>query len=104
MPAFKKYAKETLKSDKNRIIISTCSEKQSMCTFYMPLTKQDKFYVGEMNTEEYANSFDKNAGFLYNMGVEINLGKVRGVDLGNVWRGAKKAMGLNVSSKKKDEL
>jgi hypothetical protein len=74
-----------------------------MCTFYMPLSKQDKFFVGKQTAEEYSQSFATDAGFLERLGVEINLGKMGGVDWEKVWRGIQKTVGLG-NGKGKDEL
>lgn len=74
-----------------------------MCTFYMPLNKADKFYVGKQTAEEYAQQFIEGVGFLERMGVNIKLGKVAGVDWDKVWKGVKKMTGIT-GGKGKDEL
>jgi hypothetical protein len=74
-----------------------------MCTFYMPLSKQDKFFVGKQTAEEYLQSFAADAGFLERMGVEIDLSKLSGVHWKKVWKGIKKTVGLG-QGKGKDEL
>ncbi|KAL3803490.1 hypothetical protein HJC23_014038 [Cyclotella cryptica] len=105
VPAFKKHAKHH--NTRDEIIISTCSETENMCTFYMPLSKVDKFYVGKPTAAEYAKRFDKDMGFLEKIGIDtaaFSTRKIPGVDLSNVWRGSKKALGLKDFSKGKEEL
>lgn len=71
-----------------------------MCTFYMPLSNEHKFYLGKQTAEEYAMQYATDTGFWENMGVNVSLGKVGGVDWSKVWRGVKKSVGFSG----KDEL
>lgn len=78
IPKFKKYYAEHGKErEKNSspIIIANCSIKQGMCTYYMPLTKRDKFFLGKKTTEEYANEFN-NMAVLERMGINLDLRKL----------------------------
>jgi len=103
IPKFKKYAEDHGESGKSPIVIATCSAKQKMCTYYMPLSKRDKFYMGKTTTEEYAKDFE-NVGMLGRMGIEFGGDgsgpTIGGINLDNVFRGMKKALGLGGSSTK----
>ncbi|KAL7536045.1 hypothetical protein ACHAXR_006883 [Thalassiosira sp. AJA248-18] len=107
VPKFKKYAKDHGESGKSPVVIATCSAKQKMCTYYMPLTKRDKFFMGKTTTEEYAKDFD-NVSMLERMGIVFDDGlSIGGINFGNVFRGVKKALGMGgstTSEKKSDEL
>jgi len=73
----------------------------------MPLSKVDKFFVGKVTAAEYAKKFDKDMGVLEMIGIDtsaFSMRKIGGVNLSNVWRGAKKALGWNVALKGKEEL
>lgn len=61
----------------------------------MPLSKADKFFVGRQTTEEYAQQFAADMGYLERMGVNISLGNVGGINWGKLWRGVQKSAGLN---------
>mmetsp|Transcript_39845 Transcript_39845/g.83761 ORF Transcript_39845/g.83761 Transcript_39845/m.83761 type:complete len:306 (-) Transcript_39845:94-1011(-) len=100
IPKFKQYGKTHGDSDKNPVVIATCSAKQKMCTYYMPLSKRDKFYMGKPTTEEYAKQFE-NAGTMEFFGIEFDDHGVSffGINVGNVFRGIKRAVGLGGSAK-----
>ena len=75
-----------------------------MCTFYMPLSQEKKFYLGKQTTEEYAQEFS-NDGFLKKIGVDIDFDKFTGgIDFRKVLRGLKKTIGFDIMNKGKDEL
>eukprot|EP00970_Alexandrium_tamarense_P001347 scaffold139_cov199-Alexandrium_tamarense.AAC.27 len=100
IPAFQKYAKEHGVSEESPIIISTCSINQSMCTFYMPLTKRNKFFLGKQTAEEYAQTFHS-VGFFEKMGIdftEFSNVKVGGINFSNVLTGAKRALGMGAAN------
>jgi len=105
IPKFKQYAKDHGKSGQSPVIIATCSAKQKMCTYYMPLAKRDAFYMGKPTMEKYASTFD-DASMLERMGVE----SFGGINFGKVGRGIKRMLGMGGSSsssskeEKKDEL
>lgn len=93
-PKFKKYAEENGMLGKDVVIVSTCSAAQSMCTYYMPLSKQDEFYLGRSSAEEYARQFDTTGMFEF-MGVELDEHgslSIGGISPGNVFRGMKLAL------------
>lgn len=98
-PKFKEYAKDHGESGKSPIVIATCSAKQKMCTYYMPLTKRDKFYMGKPITEEYAKEF-VNLSQMQRMGFDFNLPGIS-IRFGNIGRGIKKALGMGGGSSKK---
>eukprot|EP00578_Thalassiosira_sp_NH16_P031844 CAMPEP_0181079684 /NCGR_PEP_ID=MMETSP1071-20121207/2161_1 /TAXON_ID=35127 /ORGANISM="Thalassiosira sp., Strain NH16" /LENGTH=309 /DNA_ID=CAMNT_0023161103 /DNA_START=103 /DNA_END=1032 /DNA_ORIENTATION=+ len=101
IPKFRKYAEDHGETGKSPIVITTCSAKQKMCTYYMPLTKRDKFYMGKTKTEEYAKNFE-HAGMMKRMGVVFD-GEaltIGGINMGNVLRGVKRALGLGGALKK----
>ncbi len=78
-----------------------------MCTFYMPVSKVDEFFVGKMNAVDYAKTFDKDLRFLDRIGIDTAAFSIRmigGVEFSNVWRGALRALGLNATSKGSEEL
>jgi len=96
LPKFKKYAEDHGELGKSPILISTCSAKQKMCTYYMPLAKRDKFYMGKQTTEVFAANFD-NATWLNMIGIEFDKDDalvIGGWHVRNVFRGIKKAVGL----------
>lgn len=69
---------------------------------HQPLSKRDKFYMGKPITEDYAKEFD-NSGILERIGIEFGDGSdlsIGGINLSNVFRGIKKALGLGGSAKK----
>eukprot|EP00579_Thalassiosira_antarctica_P008677 CAMPEP_0201889628 /NCGR_PEP_ID=MMETSP0902-20130614/30446_1 /ASSEMBLY_ACC=CAM_ASM_000551 /TAXON_ID=420261 /ORGANISM="Thalassiosira antarctica, Strain CCMP982" /LENGTH=296 /DNA_ID=CAMNT_0048420265 /DNA_START=99 /DNA_END=989 /DNA_ORIENTATION=- len=97
-PKFKEYAKDHGEPGKSPIVIATCSAKQKMCTYYMPLSKRDKFYMGKPITEEYAKEFD-NLSQMQMMGFDFNVSGIS-IRVANVVRGMKKALGMGGGSKK----
>lgn len=94
LPKFRAYAKAHGETGKSPIIIATCSAKQKMCTYYMPLSKRDKFYMHKISVEDYAKLFANDGGIMQSMGI------------GNAWRGLQKTLGIGTSppNKKSDEL
>ncbi|KAL9189395.1 hypothetical protein ACHAXT_009070 [Thalassiosira profunda] len=100
LPKFKKYADRHGQAGESAIIIATCSAKQQMCTYYMPLSKHDKFYMGHPTTAKYAEQF-AGAGTLERWGIVFDGGgfSLGGVNFGNVVRGLKRAVGLGGSRK-----
>lgn len=98
VPKFKQYAKDHGESGKSPIIIATCSAKQKMCTYYMPLAKRDAFYMGKPTMEQYASTFD-NASMLERIGIE----SFKGINFGNVGRGIKRMLGMGGGSSSKEE-
>ena len=55
-PTLKKYH-ETNGGSGSFVIVTTCSEKQGMCMYYMPLSEKEVFYMGNESTEEYGKQF-----------------------------------------------
>ena len=49
----RKLAAEKGKPDNLPVVISQCSEREKICTHYIPLVKGKKFHVGLPSTEEY---------------------------------------------------
>ncbi|KAL7550849.1 hypothetical protein ACHAWF_014046 [Thalassiosira exigua] len=103
MPKLKEYAEgeEGGGGGGDLVVVSTCSASQGMCTYYMPLSKRDKFYMGKETTEEYAKQFE-GASMWEFMGVSIGGGgewSIGGFNLGNVFRGAKRALGMGGNKK-----
>lgn len=102
IPKFRKYAEEHGESGKSPVVVVTCSFEQKMCTYYVPLAKRDKFFMGKPTTEEYAKEF-ANAGALERFGITFDDTWVP--YFGNVIRGLRRAVGLGGnSSTKKTEL
>lgn len=105
-PKFKRYYEEKQLAG-SVIVISTCSAEQSMCTYYMPLGKEGKFYMGKHTTDEYAKRFE-NATFFEMLGINFDAaGNIRlgGVNFGKVLKGMKKTLGLGGGrSASSDEL
>lgn len=91
LPKFREYAKNHGETRKSPIIIATCSAEQKMCTYYMPLSKREKFYMGKITMEDYAKT---NGNMMQSMGIA------------NAWRGMQKALGIGTSppNKKSDEF
>lgn len=98
LPKLREYAKNHGEAGKNPIVIATCSTEQNMCTYYMPLSKRDKFYMGKTTMEIHAKKFENNGSMMHNMGLDVTFG--------NGWRGIQKALGIGTSphNKKSDEL
>jgi len=99
-PKLKEYAKNHGEVEKSPIIISTCCVKQKICTYYMPLSKRDKFYsgMGKTSMEGYAKQFTNNGSMMQKLGIDFDAsGKLRSI---------KKALGIESSphNKKSDEL
>ncbi|KAL3817076.1 hypothetical protein ACHAXA_000126 [Cyclostephanos tholiformis] len=91
IPKFMKYAREHGESGKSPIVISTCSARQRMCTYYTPLEKRDEFFMGRKTTEEYAKEF-VHAGILERIGIRFD--GSWGTYASDVFRGIKRAVGL----------
>jgi len=91
VPRLRKHYEETNGVDGGGgVVISTCSAKQRMCTFYMPLTKQDKFYMGKPSTAEYLERFES---YNWHERFGINFDKVAGLTIFGI-SPAKVARGL----------
>lgn len=108
LPHFKEYAKTHGEKGKSPVVIATCSAAQKMCTYYMPLAKRDKFFMGKPITEEYAKEFN-NSSWLQQWGIDFGSMDggltIGGINLRNVFKGIMKAVGLGGSSAKtSDEL
>mmetsp|Transcript_16500 Transcript_16500/g.37773 ORF Transcript_16500/g.37773 Transcript_16500/m.37773 type:complete len:384 (+) Transcript_16500:82-1233(+) len=91
VPRLRKHYEETNGVDGGGgVVVSTCSAKQRMCTFYMPLTKQDKFYMGKPSTAEYLERFES---YNWHERFGINFDKVAGLTIFGI-SPAKVARGL----------
>jgi len=102
IPAFRKYAKENkIESADNPVVISTCSAKQQMCTYYMPLRKMKQFFLGNPAAEEYVASFSES---LTNNRVGVNWNNAVGINFNKVLKGLKRAVGNSGSVGKTSEL
>jgi len=102
LPKFKRYYEKKQLSG-SVIVISTCSAAQSMCTYYMPLGKEGKFYMGKHPTHDYAKRFES-ATLWEKLGVNFDAaGNIRlgGVNFRKVFKGIRKVFKASASP---DEL
>lgn len=109
-PALKKYYEKQGESGPF-VMISTCSEKQGMCMYYVPLSKKEAFYVGNELTEEYGAQFvdqsavEKFFGFSYdNLSFKLPSIGFGGTKFSNVFKGLKKLLGITGKTSGKEEL
>ena len=95
-PALKKHY-EMQGGSGSIVLVSTCSEKQGMCMYYMPLSKKEAFYMGNESTEEYGKQFAKTSAVEKFFGLEfseLSLPSIGGTKFGNVFKGLKKLIGI----------
>ena len=93
------------------VMISTCSQKQGMCLFYVPLAKKEVFYMGNKSTEEYGVQFvdestiEKFFGFKWkDMSLPFIGSGGGGSKFSNVVKGIKKMLGISGKKTGNDEL
>ncbi len=90
-------------------MISTCSEKQGMCMYYVPLSKKEVFYMGNELTAEYGVQFadvsdvEKFFGLNFDNFSLPSFG-FGGAKFSNVFKGIKKLLGMSGTSSGKEEL
>ena len=107
-PALKKYYEE-LGGSGSFVMISTCSEKQGMCMYYVPLSEKEAFYIGNELTEEYAAQYagasfvEKFLGLDFNDSPLPSFG-IGGTKVSNVFKGIKKLLGISSKTSGKEEL
>eukprot|EP00984_Skeletonema_dohrnii_P003052 scaffold1024_cov118-Skeletonema_dohrnii-CCMP3373.AAC.6 len=107
-PALKKYYEE-LGGSGSFVMISTCSEKQGMCMYYVPLSEKEAFYIGNELTEEYAVQYagasfvEKFLGLDFNDSPLPSFG-IGGTKVSNVFKGIKKLLGISSKTSGKEEL
>ncbi len=97
-PTLKKHH-ETHGGSGSFVIVATCSEKQGMCMYYMPLSEKEVFYMGNESTEEYGKQFEDSSGVEKFLGFKFNelslpSVSISGTKFGNVFKGLKKLMGI----------
>lgn len=59
IPALRKYAEENGEAGNVPVVLTTCSEKEQMCTHYAPLLRGNKFLLGKPESKEYVKSFEE---------------------------------------------
>jgi len=102
-PALKKYVEKQV-GPGSFVIISTCSGKQAMCVYFVPLSKKEGFYMGNELTAEYGLRFAGTSALEKFLGIDFkdlslpSIG-IGGTKFGNVSRGLKKLMGFSISGK-----
>ncbi len=72
-----------------------------MMSKMQPLRKWEQFFLGNPTAEEYAASFSESGA---NGRAGMNWKNVGGINFRKVWKGLKKAVGINVGVEKKSEL
>lgn len=110
-PALKKYHDEQGGSG-SFVLISTCSEKQGMCVYYVPLSEKKVFYMGHELTEEYgvqyagASVLEKFLGTNFSDIMSLpSIGMIGGTTkFGNVFKGLKKMLGISGKTSGTEEL
>jgi hypothetical protein len=102
-PALKKYYEEQGGSD-SFVVISTCSEKQGMCMYYVPLSKKEVFYMGHELTEEYGVQFAATSSVEKFFGIDLDGMSFGGKTFANVYKGLKKLLRVSSKMSGKEEL
>lgn len=90
-------------------MISTCSQKQGMCLYYVPLSKKEVFYMGNELTADYGVQFGHTSGVEKFFGMDVNNFSfpsfgIGGTKFSNVFKGLKKLVGISGKSSGKEEL